>query len=491
MKRLTPIFKTESIYLFLLPVFFVLHGYVENYPALPQSDAFKLLIVYEGVALVFFVVNYLILSNSSRAAAFTFVLLCIQFFFGAFQDTVKSIFGTGFIARYSALLPLLLCIAIAAFLFIKNTRFKIPKLSTYLILLLTLLIFIDTVSLVVKQFDRQTASNVANRTPCAECTTPNIYLIILDEYAGRKQLHDQFNFNNEAFENALNERGFLTLKNSRSNYNYTPFSMASTLSMDYLNGISTKSNDIRNRNICYETINENNLVRTLTQFKYRFFNLSLFDFAGQPTDVSNNTFYSTRGKIITDQTLTGRVSKDLAYHLVTTFEFDWALQKYKADALARIRNTYQGTVDIAKQRTDSPKFVYTHFIMPHYPYLLDKDGNELSFALAVQGGRKDLYLGYLQYSNKLSLSLIDAIRTNDKSDPIIILMSDHGFTKYPDTSNQNYNFYNMINIYMPNKNDSLFTDSITNVNVFRTLLNTQFHQNLPLLKDSTVFLKEY
>jgi hypothetical protein len=130
--------------------------------------------------------------------------------------------------------------------------------------------------------------------------------------------------------------------------------------------------------------------------------------------------------------------------------------------------------------------------MPHYPYFFDRNGNRLSFEESQQGGRKDLYLEYLQYCNKQCLALVESILKKDKTGPIIILMSDHGFTKYDATTiDPSYNFNNIINIYFHDETYSAFPDSISNVNLFRVILNKQFDQRLPLLKDSTIFLKEY
>jgi hypothetical protein len=49
----------------------------------------------------------------------------------------------------------------------------------------------------------------------------------------------------------------------------------------------------------------------------------------------------------------------------------------------------------------------------------------------------------------------------------------------------------VMNIYFPGKNEEEFPDSLSNVNLFRFILNKQFNQQLPFLKDSTIFLKEY
>ena len=89
------------------------------------------------------------------------------------------------------------------------------------------------------------------------------------------------------------------------------------------------------------------------------------------------------------------------------------------------------------------------------------------------------------------LSLIDAIMQKEHSKPIIILMSDHGFTKYDRKLGQSYNFQNAINLYLPAQDYSKVPDTLSNVNLFRVLLNQQFKQQLPMLKDSVSFLQEH
>ncbi|MGZ3847594.1 MAG: hypothetical protein ACXVMS_00305 [Flavisolibacter sp.] len=482
----------KAYFLFLLPVFFVLHGYVQNYPTVPVSDAIRVTVVFGLSILVLLVFFFFIFRSWQKSALFSFALMCIEFFFGAFHDLLKTLFGSLFITKYSFILPVIFLVLLLFFLLLLKTKKEFLKLGRYLNLVLLVLILLDAMSLLYKGTRKNPGRTVLSAfQPCDTCRRPNIYFIIVDEYAGLQELKDVFSFDNSAFPAALSKRGFLAIRRARSNYNYTPFSMASTLSMDYLKEVSQKSNDIHNRNVCYEKINHNDLVDILGKLGYDFVNLSLFDFAGQPTWLNNDRFYSTHEKIITSQTLTARLKKDLSYNLLTTFHFDWAIRSYHRDLIDHIRIPYQQTLAIASKPLSHPTFIYTHFIMPHYPYLYDRKGNLLPFEEALQAGRKDLYLGYLQYCNQMSLAMVDSIVKYDQSRPMVILMSDHGFTKYGPEYNPAYNFQNMINIYLPDRNYAAIPDSMTNVNLFRILLNTQFHQQLPLLKDSSIFLKEY
>lgn len=492
MLKLKSLFQPKSAFLYLLAVFFVVHGFTTNYPSVPISDAIKLIIEYLLISLILAIPFLFIFKSSQNAVLFVFFLLLVQFFFGPLHDLLKNIFPHSFFSKYSFILPLFLIITSILFIFLLKSNKQFKRGVRYFTLTLILLIIVEGFLLFVKIFNHSEARITGdNFKPCNDCKTPNIYLIIADEYAGQEELKTIFSFNNSTFENELRKRNFYVVKKAMSNYNYTPYSMASIFSMNYLKGITDKSNDIDNRNISYQIINQNDLTNSLKNLGYNFVNLSLFDFAGKASMINDNEFYSTRAKLITSQTLTGRIKKDLWYNTITRFHFTWVEKSYQDQLIRNLEKQYNATLTAAEEKTQQPKFVYTHFIMPHYPYLFDKNGRKIAFKESMQDGRKDLYLEYLQYCNKQCLTLIDSILKKDADKPIIILMSDHGFTKYGPSVDPSYNFKNIINIYFPDGNYTGFPNSLSNVNLFRVVLNTKFKQQLPLLKDSTIFLKEY
>jgi hypothetical protein len=69
-------------------------------------------------------------------------------------------------------------------------------------------------------------------------------------------------------------------------------------------------------------------------------------------------------------------------------------------------------------------------------------------------------------------------------------MSDHGFKEFEKPVNEKYHFMNLSAVYFPNGNYFQSYEGLSNVNQFRLLLNSQFGQKLPLLKDSSFFLYE-
>ena len=72
--------KHKPIYLLLFPLFFVLHGFRENYDFVPLPDAIKLTAIYLLATGVIFTIGWLILRNLRQAALLTFCLLAIHFF---------------------------------------------------------------------------------------------------------------------------------------------------------------------------------------------------------------------------------------------------------------------------------------------------------------------------------------------------------------------------------------------------------------------------
>jgi hypothetical protein len=129
-------------------------------------------------------------------------------------------------------------------------------------------------------------------------------------------------------------------------------------------------------------------------------------------------------------------------------------------------------------------------MMPHDPYLADAAGNLMRLDVLLNPNQprdeKKLYLGYLQYANKKLLSFIGRLQKVSVRPTVILLMSDHGFRRAE--SPQVYHFSNFNAVYFPDGDYNLLYTGFSNVNQLRLLLQKQFNCNLPLLKDSSIYL---
>lgn len=487
-QHITSFFKLA--FFLLLPVFFVVHGLRENAGFVSFEDALPLLGIYLLAALVLYALCWLLFRNRIKAALGAFVLMCFHFFFGVFHDTLKSLFDNSFITRYIFLLPLLLILLVFIFYKIKKTKSPLIKFSRYLTILFALLIVWDVMVMILPK--EKTPAPAAMKFPaCDTCSKPDIHLIVLDEYAGHQALKELFGFDNSAFEAKMRERGIHVVPGSISNYNYTPFSMASMLNMSYLN-LKNTDREKPDLNLAFKMINENSVQRILEANGYVFYNHSVFNLPNHPAPVEE-TFIPAKTRLFTSQTLISRLYRDLGYHLINTLKIGSAIEDQAYHELRNNTRLYELTRQLAVAPSAQPRFVYTHLMMPHYPYYFDRTGKAMDPARVLPEAnninRKD-YVEYLQYVNNKILELADHLIKNSSRPAAIIIMSDHGFRHFREPVGQKYHFMNLNTVYLPDKDYHNFYDSMSNVNQFRILFNTLFKTQHPILKDSSIYLKD-
>jgi hypothetical protein len=491
--KLPPFRFTNEFFLLLLPVFFVLHGYTEYYPVVPAADAVKLLGSYLLATVVTALFSFLLFRSWKRAAVFSFLVMAYNFFFGALHDTLKKVVRVGFFTSYAFLIPLTFVLLIVAFLLVKNSKSPYVKVSRYLNWSLLLLILIDLMLLTGKSLKKQpqiTPLMEAGLSKCDSCTKPDIYLILADEYAGKQELKDLMKFDNSNFEHQLEARGFKVLENTKSNYNFTPYSMSSMLNMQYLQPVAGNKITTEGINKCTNLINHSLFPAYLKTSGYTIKNFSIFDVQDIPT-TAETRFLQNKIRLISSQTFVGRIDRDIRFNLVIRFRWESETRRFVLKERQEINQLYNNAIEEAA-KAEHPKFVYTHLLMPHYPYFCDSLGRMYD-VYKIFNDTKDTkaYLQYLEYCNKRFLYLIDQIIATSKQPPVIIFMSDHGFREFEKAVPQQYEFMNINAVYLPSKNYSGFYNGMSNVNELRTLLNSELHQHLPMLKDSTIYLKEF
>lgn len=405
-------------------------------------------------------------------------------------DSVKATIAIAFLTRYLFILPLTLLLILLFFLYLKRASTNFTRITLYLNLLFLLLILIDVVGVLAaagKKNNQQVANLSEQFTVCDTCSKPDIFLIVADEYAGKTQLKDLFEYDNAEFENALKERNFHFIDSTNSNYNATVYSMASVFNMNYLNNLNSTNINYKDILACYNLIRKNKLTHFLKENDYEIHNYSFYDIDSKNKLVTNHYFPSEE-KVLTFSTFRDRIQKDLGFHLFTKKKIENILRHNMYNNIESESNLKEFLV---KKRT-SPAFVYTHLDMPHHSYYYKSDGTLVPVEMLTDEFTmdKNAYVEYLKYTNIKLLKLIDEIKAKSAKPPIIILMSDHGFRQVTKEVDKEYYFMNLTAVSMPNGNYNGFYNGMSSVNLFRNILNNQFEQRLPLLKDSTIFLTE-
>lgn len=489
-KKVNSLLQNWPAFLFLLPLFFVLHGYIVNYNAVPAGEAAVLILIYTAIAFLMAAIAWLFFRNILKAGLFALLIMCLHFFYGSLQDMIQNNFPHSFVLRYRFIFLFIFFFFLVIIIWLKRRKRPLQKLALYLNSVLLILLIIDLGSLFVKligfEKNKTPQTNLQGMAVCDTCAKPDIFFIIPDQYTGNIALKAIFKFDNTPFIDALENRGFHVAANSSSNYNLTPFSVASTLNLDYIS-LKQGAQDYGSVSYSYNLIRNNRVLQYLDASGYRFFNCSIFDFEEQPAN-EYGAFLPYGIKLITSQTFISRLEKDFQSDILAG-KFGKALQKKYAYEYMHFNDDILAlTGSIASKKVPAPKFVYTHLMMPHYPYYFDSSGHALPLEKLAGLRKADPhdYAGYLQYTNKKILDLVDHILATNGRPAVIILLGDHGF-RHPDMkTDSRYDFMNLNAVYLPNSNYAGLYDSITNVNQFRAVFNNLFHVQLPLLKDSTI-----
>lgn len=490
-KTIKTLINSFYFFPFLLPVFFVVHGFQENYDFVQVNDAFNLIGIYIAATAVMIFLLYLFFKNLSKASLITFLLMSFHFFFGSVYDIVKKKIPHSFFSTYSFIIPATLILLIITIFLLKRKPAPPKILFLYLNSLFLILLLIDGISIAYKYHLKETEKRYVLKRfePYTSGSKPDIYCIILDEYAGQKELNELLKFNNSLFYTDLEKRDYHLIRESKSNYFSTPLSVASFFNMDYLD-FSKGSQEQEKVLFSYNKIRHSPFLQFLLAEGYNFYNFSIFDFYDHKS-IATPTFLPTAKTLITSQTFLSRIQIDLGYHLYTTLHFKQNLEDHIYTDLRNNENAYAMTSKIASEKAQKPKFVYTHLMMPHYPYYFNKDGVPRSLdELTVKNKfNPEFYTEYLSYCNKKILTLSDEIQKKSPG-AIIILAGDHGFRAFNEEVDTQYFFNNFCALYLPSNKYAGFYNGLSPVNMFRVLLNTEFNQKLNLLKDSTVLFNK-
>lgn len=489
MKRIIHIAQLHYWSLLLLPAFFIIHVAVENPEIVRLFPSLKLWGIYVLSGLLMALLFRFYYRDWPKAMLMSFAILCFQFFYGAVYDSLQTHFQGYFFSRYRFILTLAAVILLFMAWRLKKTNSRVTRIFRYINILLLLLIFVDLIFLSsIKQPLNRVSFETGNLLPVTG-KKPDIYLIVADGYPGKIALQDYFRYNNDQFTDSLRRIGFYVNENAISNYNHTTHSMASMLNLSYLNKIRNNLVDKKEVNRGLDLINQNIFTQHLEQNGYKVINHSIFTLNERPAAFDPG-FLPTSTTIITDQTFTGRFLKALVFQLAHIYHFKKLIRYYHGPVIHKNPVLPAKTIARAAEINRSPSFTYTHLVLPHYPYLRDSTGKETSEFSWKNVRDTSMFIAYLKYTNQQLLKFINGIRKQSATPPVILLIGDHGFREFNKPEFNSLQFSCLQAVFYPEGNYRSFYNGMSQVNLFRVLLNDQLNQQIPLLKDSSIFLTD-
>jgi hypothetical protein len=324
---------------------------------------------------------------------------------------------------------------------------------------------------------------------------PDIYYIILDGYARSDIMKRFFHFDNSAFLDRLEKKGFYVARESVSNYCQTALSLSSSLNAEYLDelvkGLGNDQTELS------DLIGRNNVVASLKPLGYKFVTFATgFD----PTDhpeadlyLSPHPFSNGFERMVVDITPLHRI---------------WPNPRTADPTQMSRERTFFLLGKLPEVSSDpAPTFTLAHVFCPHPPIIYGENGEDVRIKYQRYassdgdriGGRfRDpnyFAKGYRDQSafitNRIE-QMIDQLLARSTKPPIIILQSDHGSELNLDM----HDFKNsdvrerlrILNTYFfPDRKYAALYQEISPVNSFRVVLNTYFGAKADLLPDKSFF----
>ena len=332
---------------------------------------------------------------------------------------------------------------------------------------------------------------------------PNIYCIILDGYGRADVLQEIYQYDNSSFLKALEQRGFHVVKNSRANYCQTALSIASLLNLSYMDHIAKlvgPSSDDRNPLMLVSK--ENRLFPFLRSQGYR---ISTFSSGYLTTDALGDIADSQYGPAMESEAPTlsefhASILKATPVPLLTQSvskgkpgQWHWHNVKYTVKHLAD------------QAGAESPAFVLAHVICPHPPFVFDRQGkitiSKGVFAENMFDGshfkrsKAEYIRGYreqVMFMNSKVQQISDQILARAKRPTVIIVLSDHGPGSQLDWEDANKTnlperFGTLLAYRLPEGGELPGTDELTQVNLFRLVLNRYFGTQLETLPNESYY----
>jgi len=300
-----------------------------------------------------------------------------------------------------------------------------------------------------------------------------------------------FGEENKEIEDSLLKKGFFIIRNARSNYTKTVFSMSSILNMEYLPESENLKEEPATIMSCQKSISQNSLFSFLKLNNYKI--KTYQPFAHVDTGMNASLFLTNlKNDHYFYKTLAGRIHRDLfwnIYKINLPFINAFYYKNEMAIRAKRKRGILNTTASIEKSCSmynDTPVFYYGHYNLPHYPYTLNEYGETLPVNLNdkfnKQENKSKLFYQQVLYANRIINEIVTFIQKNNKKNTVIIIMGDHGYRGDSGITDSSASYNNFGAIYFPDKNYKSLHDSLSSVNIFRSVLNRYFNTKLPMLK---------
>ena len=470
------------IFPFLFTIFPIILLYSENIDEVPNTELTTPLVLTFLITLALFTFLNFILKNSVKAGFIVTLLAAIFFSYGYIFNMLQNtfLFDLDLIHQRYVLLPFIISSIVGVYYFVKTKRNFTGFGSIFNVISIVMILFVS-INIATFYLENDDSHELLRLTLedklLPNNAFPDIYHIILDEYTSSQVLQEDFQYDNSDFIEYLINSNFLVPSNPLSNYPSTEPFLSSTLSMQYLTRTNSEKYD---RLETERNISDNFVMKFLKHQGYKI----IVPYSGYGTP--DRYLESDENPCSDVMFLKSRFLTELT----RTTIINYFIEKQIENERRYIQLCALSELPDIGKKYDVPVYAFTHIMIPHAPYLFDKDGNAVtpqSNALkGLQGWNNTSgYLNEIQFINK-KIEIITTEILSQSNNSIIIIQGDTGTSILNDPNIDDFmkkRLSILFAIHLPNEDKKIFPDTTTSANIYRIIFNNYFETNYEILDD--------
>jgi hypothetical protein len=441
---------------------------------------------------------------SGRLPALAVLLAVLWFYlYGGAANNLGSILGP---ARHDVLVPIGLALTVTLAVLLLSKARWLDRMVTFLTLVGVLLVAQFAVRIFWSRYQSQQrlrhsrlvralATPLTTRPGSSPASPrPDVYLILLDEYANAAVTRERFGFDNHVFEDSLRQLGFFIPPVEKSNYLHTTLSLPSLLNAAHLLELTRDAGpNTSDFAIANYLVEHNRTARFLRSQGYRFYFFpSQWWLSTRHNSEADYEFRAWPSLSIRELSHTELRRELRQISILSQFQAD------EGDDYNHLVLTFDGIRRAAGRSDTTPVFVFAHVLKPHHPFVFDEHcGPRRLHAAEDPGNGDEMPRGYprqLQCLDRLVLQLVDSILAHSRVPPVILLQGDHGTKTLhapvarsvsrigPAAARERFGAFGAY--YLPKGGAKAFGDTVTVVNVMGDVLRYYFGADLPREPDN-------
>lgn len=321
---------------------------------------------------------------------------------------------------------------------------------------------------------RQFVQRAGMKASAPDSGRPDIYCLILDEFASLETARDVFGLDHSAFADRLRTAGFHIAEKSRGRYVWTDQAIAALLNMEEPPAGSDAGWLVRN----------SRAARFLKDNGYRLYDFPYRTLTAMELSERHYRFPVARASLLFDDFYRALAETSVLYPLVER----WQRDEERYGALYREQVLYAFDRLPAVARKPGPKFVLLHLYSPHAPFVFDAEGRSVAAEHHLDYSERKYYLGQYLYISRRVAELAERILRESARPPVIVILSDHGYRgsirkPHLHVVAESEKKKIFLALHLPGVSGKALDPALSPLNVFRLIFNRYFGQELPLLPE--------